>query len=124
MWKPFPSDKLVNEVKKEYKDFKQSNAEKIYKDVSIFYSEGEAKYQQDPKTKEISTKFMTTVDKYVYNHRNEYGQSGLLTYDGKIDTNVHNYIQTERKLLKDKYRSTTLSVADMDKLMKLSSIDS
>jgi hypothetical protein len=114
------SDKFVNEVKSEYAEYKNSNMQKVYGDVDNFYNKQDQLSEKDKKAKEISTRFIKSVNNFITKHKDEYKQDGLLTIDGNLITSHPDvYIAQERKLIKEKYREENYSVEDIDKLMKL-----
>jgi hypothetical protein len=116
------SQKFIDEVKSEYKDFKANNIDKVYENVSKFYKDQEKEVADDKQAKEQGEKFMKSINNFIGKHRDEYKQEGILTVDGKVSNNPIEYIAKEEKMLKEKYKEENYSLEDVDKLMKLDQI--
>jgi hypothetical protein len=112
------SEPFVKEVKAEYKQYKNSNQEKIYGDINKFYTKEEDKYKNDEESKKISSKFLKSVNSFIDHHKSEYNQDGIITVDGHISTHPGDYIKKEEELLKKNYKEDNYSIEDIDKLMK------
>jgi hypothetical protein len=120
--KTISSDSFTNEIKSEYEEYKNSNIQKIEEEVSNFYRSQKA--PNDEKSQELSIKLMGSVKNYVSKHVNEYLQDGILTAEGDINSNPGEYINKEKKLLKQNFSSKedNLPIEEIDKLMKLDQI--
>jgi hypothetical protein len=116
------SKKFVDEVKSEYQEYKKNNIGKLYDDVSKFYVQEKKDFEKEKQAQEISERFVKSIDNFIHKHRDEYMQEGIITIDGKIEKNPHDYIIKEEKMLKEKFKEDNYTLEDIDKLMKLDKI--
>ena len=119
------SKEFADEVKKEYAEYKhrqEPELRKIDQKVQDFYNEREREIMNDEKAKKVTHKFLDTIHNFSEKHKDEYKYPGILTLDGGIETNPIKYIKKEEELVKEKYKSETYTIEDIDQLMKIDNL--
>lgn len=116
------SKNFTDELRSEYNEYKKQNLGKLNDEVSKFYIQEQKDFEKEKEARETSERLVKSVNNFVQKHRDEYKQEGILTIEGKIEKNPHDYIIKEGKMLKEKFKEDNYTLEDIDKLMKLDKI--
>jgi hypothetical protein len=119
------SKDFAEEMQKEYKEYKhlqEPQVKKLNQEVDNFYLESGKELDNDPKVKDVTTRFVHSVQNYITNHKKEYNSPGIITLNGEIETNPADYISKEEKFLKENYKEESYTLDDIDKLMQIEKV--